>query len=325
MKAYNRKMPINWSNNKIYEYIYNRVISDANIFERIVAISNILPYINIQETLDRAINLLVEKNLILDNTEIIVDFKNMLSRKKYANYTSTKIQAEFYGAYLFHTYQKEYYKNRTGKELIGLDYKIHREQLIHNKETIQEEVIKRENEKRIEEIEKLPILEQLKAFLDLSNEFEKYHFLNKTKVYSDYIKFFKSNIKRLKEELKYSKVKKSNSNYISNSNQQNGTDNLFSVLEWTSIFYYANETKLLPESRFIKTRMKQFMSNHNINTTFVYFKNTYYKAINKINKINDYPIEKLELILPFVKENYSQAVTKIENDIIFLNENQPDN
>lgn len=98
----------------------------------------------------------------------------------------------------------------------------------------------------------------------------------------------------------------------------------FSVLEWATIFYYADETKLLTESRLIKTRLEQFMSKHQINTTFDNFKTTYYEAKKRINKKNDYPINKLELIIPFLKENYKQTVTKVENDIIFLEENKPE-
>jgi hypothetical protein len=98
----------------------------------------------------------------------------------------------------------------------------------------------------------------------------------------------------------------------------------FSVLEWATIFYYADESKLLTESRFIKTRLEQFMSKHQINTTFDNFKTKYYEAKKRINEKNDYPINKLELIIPFLKENYKQTVTKVENDIIFLEENKPE-
>ena len=98
----------------------------------------------------------------------------------------------------------------------------------------------------------------------------------------------------------------------------------FSVLEWATIFYYADETKLLTESRLIKTRLEQFMNKHQINTTFDNFKTKYYEAKKRINEKNDYPINKLELIIPFLKENYKQTVTKVENDIIFLEENKPE-
>ncbi len=98
----------------------------------------------------------------------------------------------------------------------------------------------------------------------------------------------------------------------------------FSVLEWATIFYYADETKLLSESPLLKTRLEQFMSKHQINTTFDNFKTKYYDAKKRINEKNDYPINKLELIIPFLKENYKQTVTKVENDIIFLEENKPE-
>lgn len=98
----------------------------------------------------------------------------------------------------------------------------------------------------------------------------------------------------------------------------------FSVLEWATIYYYADTTKLLPENRIISERMKEFMSKHKLDTTFDNFKTTYYEAKKRINEKNDYPINKLELIIPFLKENYKQTVTKVENEIIFLEENKPE-
>lgn len=98
----------------------------------------------------------------------------------------------------------------------------------------------------------------------------------------------------------------------------------FSVLEWATIFYYADETKLLPENRTIKARIEQFINKYEIDTTIKYFRTQYYEAKKRINKKNDYPINKLELIIPFLKEHYKQTVTKVENDIIFLEENKPE-
>lgn len=98
----------------------------------------------------------------------------------------------------------------------------------------------------------------------------------------------------------------------------------FSVLEWATIFYYADETKLLPENRTIKARIEQFIKKYEIDTTPKYFRTQYYDAKKRINEKNDYPINKLELIIPFLKENYKQTVTKVENDIIFLEKNMPE-
>jgi hypothetical protein len=101
--------------------------------------------------------------------------------------------------------------------------------------------------------------------------------------------------------------------------------NPFSVLQWATIFYYADETNLLSESRLLKTRLEQFMSKHQIETTFGNLINKYYEAKRRLNIKNDYPINKLELIKPFLKENYKQTVTKVENDIFFLKEEKTEN
>lgn len=112
--------------------------------------------------------------------------------------------------------------------------------------------------------------------------------------------------------------------HTSKDNHQPIVESPFSVLEWATIFYYADETKLLPENRMITTRMEQFMNKHKLKTTPKNFKAKYYEAKKRINTKNDYPINKLELILPFLKENYKQTVTKVENEITFLEENKPE-
>ena len=98
----------------------------------------------------------------------------------------------------------------------------------------------------------------------------------------------------------------------------------FSVLEWATIFYYADETKLLPESRTIKARIEQFMNKWQIDASPKSFRNQYYEAKKRINEKNDFPIDKLNLIIPFLKENYKQTVIKVQNDIIYLEENKPE-
>lgn len=97
----------------------------------------------------------------------------------------------------------------------------------------------------------------------------------------------------------------------------------FSILEWATIFYYADETKLLTDDKTIKARIEKFMEKHKIKTSFEMFKNKYNNAKNRINIKSDYPISKLNTITPFVKDNYSLAVAKIENDKLFL-ENERD-
>lgn len=105
---------------------------------------------------------------------------------------------------------------------------------------------------------------------------------------------------------------------------QKKSESEFSILEWATIFYYANETNLLPDSRTIKARMEKFMEKHEINTTFQNFRIKYYDAKKRLNNKNDYPINKLKSLIPFLRENYPQTVTKLENDIIFLESEQAD-
>lgn len=101
-------------------------------------------------------------------------------------------------------------------------------------------------------------------------------------------------------------------------------NNLFSALEWATIFYYADDTNLLPDLKTTKARMQSFMTKHDVKTTLDNFKSKYYEAKRRINIKNNYPIAKLDSIIPFLKENYPQTVTKVENEKTFLKEEQPD-
>lgn len=107
--------------------------------------------------------------------------------------------------------------------------------------------------------------------------------------------------------------------------QKNKTPGVnFSALQWATIFYYADETKLLPNGRTKIARIQSFMTKHEIATTPNNMKSKYYKATNKINKTSDYPTKKLEEIIPFLNEHYPKTVTKIKNDIDFLKDNDTD-
>lgn len=102
--------------------------------------------------------------------------------------------------------------------------------------------------------------------------------------------------------------------------ENNHGEKVFSVKEWATIFYYADETKLLPLSKSLSERIKVFIKKHDIETTFDYFRKEYYNAKKRINVVTDFPIAKLEVIIPFLKSNYNQTVVKVENDIIILKE-----
>jgi len=92
----------------------------------------------------------------------------------------------------------------------------------------------------------------------------------------------------------------------------------FSALQWAAIFYYADEVHLLPEARTKKIRIEQFISKHQIKISFDYFKKKYSETKTRINKKADYPINKLEAIIPFIKKNYKQAINRVHNDISYL-------
>ncbi len=118
---------------------------------------------------------------------------------------------------------------------------------------------------------------------------------------------------------RYNSLQKEESNQDKNSSQSK-----FSVLEWATIFYYANETNLLPEDRELTGRMDQFLKQQKIGTTLNAFKKNYYKARKRINETSDYPIKKLEYIKPFLEKNYSQTIAKVENDIEFIKNEKSD-
>jgi len=103
------------------------------------------------------------------------------------------------------------------------------------------------------------------------------------------------------------------------------TNKLFSAIEWATIFFYTNESNLLPENPTIKVSMEQFIKDNNVDTTLGNLKTKYYKAKKAININNNYPLHKLEKIIPFLKEHFPETVTKVENDITFLKENNSDN
>ena len=98
----------------------------------------------------------------------------------------------------------------------------------------------------------------------------------------------------------------------------------YSALQWGAIFYYAKITKLLPKSDTITGQLTAFIKKHNIGKTFKHVRVQYYEAKKRINDKNDYPIDKLESIIPFLQENYKQTVTKVLNDLEYLKDNLSD-
>lgn len=100
-------------------------------------------------------------------------------------------------------------------------------------------------------------------------------------------------------------------------------ENGFSVTEWASIFYYAVGRYLKKGE--VTERLSEFMEEFDVPTTSKNFRNNFYKVRKRINENNDYPIEKLQKIIPFMKDHYKQAVPFIKSDIDFLKEEQSHN
>lgn len=97
-------------------------------------------------------------------------------------------------------------------------------------------------------------------------------------------------------------------------------DDEFSVMEWATIFYYAD-----PQGgKNMGEKITAFMEKHSVQTTVDNFRNKFYEARKRINSLNDYPIEKLDKIKPFLKSNYPNAVIKMQNDKEFLEKESAD-
>lgn len=91
----------------------------------------------------------------------------------------------------------------------------------------------------------------------------------------------------------------------------------FSAIEWATIFYYAESAKLI-SGKTVKEKLENFMSANDIGTTYENLKTKYYNAKKRINEKNDYPISKLNSLIPFLQEHYPEAVTFLENDKTYL-------
>jgi len=101
------------------------------------------------------------------------------------------------------------------------------------------------------------------------------------------------------------------------------TESSYSALEWATIFYYANEAKLTTAGT-LKNQMKCFKEQNGVKTTLKNLNAKYYQAKKRLNESCDFPIEKLNKIKPYLKENFPTTVTLLENEIFFLKEEQSD-
>lgn len=97
-----------------------------------------------------------------------------------------------------------------------------------------------------------------------------------------------------------------------------------SNFEWATIFYYAESANLIP-GRKKSDKAKEFFKTHGLTCSEKSFLNNIYTATKRLNKDNNYPLEKLNGILPIVTEYYPLLVVKITNDIEFLRKEMTSN
>lgn len=98
----------------------------------------------------------------------------------------------------------------------------------------------------------------------------------------------------------------------------------FTPFEWATILLFVYESHLFSFSTWKECALS-FIVRHEIPTTYDYFRKEYYKVRKSLYKRCDYPIEKLDTILPFVRNHYPEASKKIEGDKKFLLEEQSNN
>jgi hypothetical protein len=87
----------------------------------------------------------------------------------------------------------------------------------------------------------------------------------------------------------------------------------FSVREWSTILYYAECAKYIDRELPFEERYKIICKIKKVGTKNS-FKDRYHDSIRRIKKL-DYQVEKLEKIIPYIKEHFPKAKGFVLNDI----------
>jgi hypothetical protein len=153
------------------------------------------------------------------------------------------------------------------------------------------------------------------------------HFLKSSKeIFDQYVKIIDGDLPKYFFS-KLSQFEKDNAvkpiDYQSGDSKINKSNN-FSGLEWGAIFYYATNYSPNTNYGFKKGDLMNFMDKHQIDKKYKYLRKQCFIALNRINKENNYPIAKLNKIIPFLKVNYPQAISKVNNDINIITEETTD-
>jgi|GEM_PF-6504022 len=213
LRANNIKMPYNLSNNKIKEYVISFIKSD--IETKSIKIAAKLRYVNLKETLDSILSLLVENNLIdINNPKLIRFNRNINLVKKESN--KVKITSEFYSLLLIERFWTNYCKELKIELNHELYFKIRQDRVFHNIHIFQDEVLKKVILSMNVSIKSKPIIEQIELLDNIIEKTENFDYLNDQKVYEKHIKFLSDKRDKLlqntpihlekKEQLPISKV-----------------------------------------------------------------------------------------------------------------------
>jgi hypothetical protein len=112
-------------------------------------------------------------------------------------------------------------------------------------------------------------------------------------------------------------LKNLDTNKVLNGNEKS-KKSPYSAMEWATIFYYADAKNLVSDGKTLKSRLEAFRAKHNLSTTYKSLVSQYHRTRRRIVETSDYPIEKLNFIIPFLNANYPTVVTQVEEDIKFL-------
>jgi len=170
--------------------------------------------------------------------------------------------------------------------------------------------------KYINDIKKSPINEQIASIHNAISVCIDINHKNNSNAQSNSIEYLEKTLKNLISMSK-SAATEPQPPTPSQKNQSKVKESPFSVLEWATIFYYADSCKYFNQKNKAENQ-SFFIDKHSITTSKKSFKNKVIEANKSINNIQNYSIEKLNKILPFVKENYRNGVAKIENDKEYL-------
>jgi hypothetical protein len=285
------------------EVIYDEEGIEISMFQRMSVVCSGIGYLTDEKLLNHTLDYLKTADLIEDIKE---DFENELM-SAYSQNELIRIKAIYYSLSSMYKLNIKHLKFPSSENSIRLEIKIKDRIIEHNLQEVLKS-IRQTNISRFEElISILPIDEQKVQINKWVRSALKVGRTKGTKMFKKDIEYLKGVSNHLIEP---ERPKPASKNSLG----------IFSALEWATIFYYADSSKYFNQKNIIE-KQAFFIEKHKITTSKNSLKNKVIAAKNAINVTQTYSIDKLNYILPFVRENYSKGVTFIENDKLYLDEN----